>query len=138
MAEKKTSARKKTGASKKKASAAKKTAAATAAASGSAEKPVAKKASAKKTSAKKTAAKKTTAASKKKGAVAGSATATGGTPGMLRVTLVRSAHGRLRTHRACVMGLGLRRMHQTIKVADTPENRGMINKISYMLSVEEA
>jgi len=56
----------------------------------------------------------------------------------LKVTLVKSKHGRLKAHRACVTGLGLRRMHQTVQVTDTPENRGMINRISYMLSVEEA
>jgi large subunit ribosomal protein L30 len=56
----------------------------------------------------------------------------------LKVTLVKSKHGRLKNHRACVAGLGLRRMHQTVQVADTPENRGMINRISYMLVVEEA
>ncbi len=51
----------------------------------------------------------------------------------VRVTLVRSMHGRLKKHQACARGLGLRRMHQTVEVADTPQNRGMINKISYML-----
>jgi large subunit ribosomal protein L30 len=56
----------------------------------------------------------------------------------LKVTLIKSKHGRLRNHRACVTGLGLRKMHQTVQVADTPENRGMINQISYLLSVEEA
>ena len=56
----------------------------------------------------------------------------------LKVTLVKSKHGRLKNHRACVAGLGLRRMHQTVQVADTPENRGMIDRISYMLVVEEA
>jgi large subunit ribosomal protein L30 len=56
----------------------------------------------------------------------------------LKVTLIKSKHGRLKAHRACVTGLGLRRMHQTVQVADTPENRGMINRISYMVSVEEA
>jgi large subunit ribosomal protein L30 len=56
----------------------------------------------------------------------------------LKVTLIKSKHGRLKAHRACVTGLGLRRMHQTVQVADTPENRGMINRIAYMLSVEEA
>ena len=56
----------------------------------------------------------------------------------LKITLVKSKHGRLKNHRACVAGLGLRRMHQTVQVADTPENRGMINRISYMLVVEEA
>lgn len=56
----------------------------------------------------------------------------------VKVTLVRSLSGRLRNHRACVAGLGLRRLHQTVLVEDTPENRGMINKVSYMLQVEEA
>ena len=56
----------------------------------------------------------------------------------LKVTLVKSKHGRLKNHKACVAGLGLRKMHQTVTVADTPENRGMINRVSYMLSVEEA
>ena len=59
-------------------------------------------------------------------------------PKELKVTLVKSRHGRLKSHRACVAGLGLRRMHQTVHVADTPENRGMINRIAYLLSVEEA
>jgi len=56
----------------------------------------------------------------------------------IKVTLVKSKFGRLKAHRACVAGLGLRRMHQTVEVIDTPENRGMINKVSYMLRVEEA
>ena len=56
----------------------------------------------------------------------------------LSVTLVRSKHGRLKSHKACIAGLGLRRMHQTVEVIDTPENRGMINKVHYMLNVEEA
>ena len=57
---------------------------------------------------------------------------------MMRVTLVRSAHGRLEAHRACVRGLGLRRMHHTALVEDTPATRGMVNKVSYMVKVEEA
>lgn len=56
----------------------------------------------------------------------------------LKVTLIKSRHGRLKAHRACVAGLGLRRIHQSIVVANTPENRGMINKVSYLLHVEEA
>ena len=55
----------------------------------------------------------------------------------LRLTLVKSKHGRLKAHKACVAGLGLRRMHQTVEVLDTPENRGMIDKVSYLLHVEE-
>jgi len=56
----------------------------------------------------------------------------------IKVTLRKSLSGRLQSHRACVAGLGLRKLHQTVTVIDTPENRGMINKISFMLEVEEA
>jgi large subunit ribosomal protein L30 len=55
----------------------------------------------------------------------------------LKVTLLKSKHGRLKSHKACVAGLGLRKIHQTVTVLDTPENRGMINRVSYMLAVEE-
>ncbi len=58
--------------------------------------------------------------------------------GQVKLTLVKSKFGRLATHKACVSGLGLRRMHQSVVVADTPENRGMINRIAYMLRVEQA
>lgn len=56
----------------------------------------------------------------------------------VKVTLVRSINGRLASHKACVRGLGLRRMHHTVEVEDTPCTRGMINKVSYMVQVEEA
>ena len=56
----------------------------------------------------------------------------------LKVTLIKSRHGRLKSHRACVAGLGLRRIRQAIIVTDSLENRGMINKVSYLLHVEEA
>lgn len=55
-----------------------------------------------------------------------------------KVTLVRSMHGRLKRHKACVRGLGLRRMHHTVEVEDTPCTRGMVNKVSYMVRVEES
>ena len=55
----------------------------------------------------------------------------------IKVTLVRSVHGRLPAHKACVAGLGLRRMHHTVEVEDTACTRGLINKVSYMLKVEE-
>ncbi len=54
----------------------------------------------------------------------------------IKVKLVKSLNGRLEAHKACVRGLGLRRMNHTVEVLDTPENRGMINKVSYLLSVE--
>lgn len=55
----------------------------------------------------------------------------------MKVTLVKSRYGRLKSHRACVAGLGLRRIRQSVVLADTPENRGMVNKISHLLLVEE-
>ncbi len=58
-------------------------------------------------------------------------------PKEIEVTLVKSKHGRLKSNRACVAGLGLRRIHKTVSVIDTPENRGMINRISYLVSVKE-
>ena len=56
----------------------------------------------------------------------------------LKVTLVKSLHGRLKNHQASVRGLGIRRIHQSVEVIDTPENRGMINKAYYLLRVEPA
>jgi len=55
----------------------------------------------------------------------------------LKVTLVRSASGRLESHKACVTGLGLRRMHHSVEIEDTPCTRGMIRKVGYLLKVEE-
>ncbi len=55
----------------------------------------------------------------------------------LKVTLYRSMNGRLQAHKSCARGLGIRKIHNSVMVTDTPENRGMINKISYMLHVEE-
>ncbi|MBL6687714.1 MAG: 50S ribosomal protein L30 [Pseudomonadales bacterium] len=55
----------------------------------------------------------------------------------LKVTLNKSLNGRLKSHKACVAGLGLRKIRQSSLVEDTPSVRGMINKVSYMVSVEE-
>lgn len=81
-------------------------------------KPVAKKAPAKvevkKTPAKKVATKKNT----------------------VNVTLVKSFFGRLPSHRATITGLGLKRINHTVELVDTPEVRGMINKVAYLLKVE--
>lgn len=54
----------------------------------------------------------------------------------LSVTLVKSPHGRLPAHKATLVGLGLRRMHQTVELEDTDCVRGMINLVSYLLKVE--
>ncbi len=58
------------------------------------------------------------------------------TSSKLNVTMVKSKFGRLPRHQACLKGLGLRKINQSVVVLDTPENRGMINKVSYMLKVE--
>jgi len=54
----------------------------------------------------------------------------------IKITLVKSIHGRLKNHKACVAGLGLRRIGHSVEVLDTPSNRGMINKASYLLQIE--
>jgi large subunit ribosomal protein L30 len=56
----------------------------------------------------------------------------------VKVTLVKSVYGQLHRHRATARGLGLRRMHQTVVVADTPEIRGMLNASRHLFRVEEA
>ena len=108
-----------------------------------AKKTSAKKAATKKVAAKKAASKAETAAVAEKAALKAApkkaaASKADSAVKKLSVTLVRSKNGRLASHKACVAGLGLRRMHQTVQVIDTPENRGMINRIEYMLNVEEA
>ncbi len=54
----------------------------------------------------------------------------------IKVTQVRSLIGTKPEHRASVRGLGLRRIRHTVEVIDTPANRGMINKVSYLVKVE--
>ncbi|MBP7441497.1 MAG: 50S ribosomal protein L30 [Thauera sp.] len=54
----------------------------------------------------------------------------------IKVTLVKSIIGTKQSHRATVRGLGLRRMHHTVELADTPEIRGMVNKVSYLVKCE--
>jgi large subunit ribosomal protein L30 len=54
----------------------------------------------------------------------------------LKVTLVRSPIGTKQAHRACVRGLGLRKIRQSVELPDTPANRGMINAVSYLVKCE--
>jgi large subunit ribosomal protein L30 len=56
----------------------------------------------------------------------------------LKVTLLKSRHGRKPGHAECLAGLGLRHRHQSVVVVNTPENRGMIDKVGYLVRVEEA
>ena len=55
---------------------------------------------------------------------------------MIKVTQTKSSSGRLKNHRDCVRGLGLRRIGHTVQVEDTPSVRGMINTVYYMVRVE--
>ena len=54
----------------------------------------------------------------------------------LKVTQVKSSAGRLKNHRACITGLGLRRIGHSVELQDTPSIRGMINKVHYLIKVE--
>ena len=57
--------------------------------------------------------------------------------GKLKVTLIKSVNRRTKQHKSCISGLGLRRIGQSITVEDPPEARGMINKVNYLLTVDE-
>lgn len=54
----------------------------------------------------------------------------------LKVTQTKSTAGRLPSHKACVSGLGLRRIGHTVELEDTPSVRGMINKVYYLVQVD--
>jgi large subunit ribosomal protein L30 len=54
----------------------------------------------------------------------------------IKVTQVKSLIGTKAAHRACVRGLGLRRIHHTVEVTDTPSNRGMITRVAYLVKCE--
>ncbi|EGN76147.1 50S ribosomal protein L30 [Aliidiomarina shirensis] len=55
----------------------------------------------------------------------------------IKVTQTKSAIGRLPKHRATLVGLGLRRINHTVELEDTPSVRGMVNRVNYMVKVEE-
>ena len=55
----------------------------------------------------------------------------------LKITLIRSKHGRGRKQLGCVNGLGLRRINHSVELEDTPAVRGMINKVMHLVRAEE-
>ena len=55
----------------------------------------------------------------------------------ITIKLVKSGIGRMKNHKLCIKGLGIKKLNQTVTVLDTPNNRGMINKISDMLEIIE-
>jgi large subunit ribosomal protein L30 len=77
------------------------------------------------------------AAAKAKPAAKAKAAGNGSAGKKIRVTLVKGLRGTLHTHRESVKGLGLRHRQHTVEVQDTPAIRGMINKVSYLLKVED-
>jgi large subunit ribosomal protein L30 len=56
----------------------------------------------------------------------------------VKVTLLKSPIGTLKQHKACLTGLGLRKVRHTVEVEDTPSVRGMINKVIHMVEVTES
>lgn len=57
--------------------------------------------------------------------------------GKLKIVQIRSGQGRLERHRACLKGLGLRRVGHEVVLEDTPAVRGMARKVDYLVRVEE-
>jgi large subunit ribosomal protein L30 len=57
--------------------------------------------------------------------------------GRIKVTLMKSLHGQLAHIAASARGLGLRKRHQSVTVANTPENRGMVRAAEHLLKVEQ-
>ena len=54
----------------------------------------------------------------------------------IKVTQTKSAIGRIKSHKACLLRLGLKRIGHTVEVEDSPSVRGMVNKVYYMVRVE--
>lgn len=54
----------------------------------------------------------------------------------IKIKLMKSLIGRLKNHKDSAHGLGLRKIGQVVEVVDTPQNRGMINQISYLIKYE--
>lgn len=78
------------------------------------------------------AGKRTTAGDAK----AGAKVAAGAAP-TLRVTWIRSTIGHKAAARGTIRALGLHRLHQTVEIRDTPENRGMLRRVAFLLQVED-
>lgn len=57
---------------------------------------------------------------------------------MIKVKQIKSSIGRLPSHKATLIGLGLRKINHTVELEDTACVRGMINKVAYMIQVVEA
>ena len=56
---------------------------------------------------------------------------------IIKIKLIKSGIGRIKNHKLCIKGLGIKKLNEVVSVSDTPSNRGMINKISDMLEILE-
>ena len=56
----------------------------------------------------------------------------------MTIKIVKSGIGRMKRHKLCIKGLGFKRLNQTVTVVDTPSNRGLVNKISDMIEIQES
>ena len=56
----------------------------------------------------------------------------------MTIKLVKSGIGRMKKHKLCIKGLGFRKLNQTVTVVDTPSNRGLVNRISDMIEIQES
>ena len=56
--------------------------------------------------------------------------------GVLKITLIKSMNGRPEKHRNVLRGMGLTKLNKTVELEDTPSIRGMVNKVTHLVSVE--
>ena len=56
----------------------------------------------------------------------------------MTIKLVKSGIGRMKRHKLCIKGLGFKKLNQSITIEDTPSNRGLVNKISDMIEIQES
>jgi large subunit ribosomal protein L30 len=56
----------------------------------------------------------------------------------MTIKLVKSGIGRMKKHKLCIKGLGFRKLNQIVTIIDTPSNRGLVNKISDMIEIQES
>ena len=55
----------------------------------------------------------------------------------ITIKLIKSGIGRMKSHKLCIKGLGFKKLNQVVTVVDTPSNRGLVNKISDMIEIQE-
>ncbi|RZO21485.1 MAG: 50S ribosomal protein L30 [SAR86 cluster bacterium] len=56
----------------------------------------------------------------------------------MTIKLVKSGIGRMKRHKLCIKGLGFKKLNQSVTIEDTPSNRGLVNKISDMIEIQES